>query len=101
MRRLITTLFVAMTGMAWATVLTVSNNPDRPAQFTQVDPAIAAAAAGDTIYVYGSLTTYNDFIINKRLVVIGAGYNTNNQFRNVTCWRYSIFDHSLVMLTIP
>jgi hypothetical protein len=84
MRRLITTLFVAMTGMAWATVLTVSNNPDRPAQFTQVDPAIAAAAAGDTIYVYGSLTTYNDFIITKRLVVIGAGYNTNNQFRYVT-----------------
>jgi len=81
MKRLLSTLFVAVTTMAWATVYTVSNNADRPAQFTQVDPAIAAASAGDTIYVYGSLTTYNDFTITKRLVVIGAGYNTNNQFQ--------------------
>jgi len=81
MKRLLSTLFVAVTTMAWATVYTVSNNADRPAQFTQVDPAIAAASAGDTIYVYGSLTTYNSFTITKRLVVIGAGYNNNNQFR--------------------
>jgi hypothetical protein len=81
MRRLITTLFVAMTSLAWATVYTVSNNPDRPAQYTQVDPAIAAAAAGDTIYVYGSLTTYSNFTITKRLVFVGAGYNNNNVFK--------------------
>jgi hypothetical protein len=81
MRRLITTLFVAMTGMAWATVLTVSNNPDHPAQYTQVDPAIAASSPGDTIYVYGSLTPYSAFTITKKLVVIGAGYNSNNQFK--------------------
>jgi hypothetical protein len=69
---------------SFATVHTVSNNPDRPAQFTQVDPAIAASAAGDTIYVYGSLTMYNAFTINKRLVLIGAGYNNNNQFKQRT-----------------
>src|SRR5690348_9734329 len=63
-----------------ATVRTVSNNPDRPAQFTQVDAAIAAAATGDTIYVHGSQFTYNDFSVTKRLVIIGAGYNSNNQF---------------------
>lgn len=65
---------------ARATVRTVSNNPDRPAQFAQVDAAIAAAATGDTIYVHGSQFTYNDFTVTKRLVIIGAGYNSNNQF---------------------
>jgi hypothetical protein len=63
-----------------ATVRTVSNNPDRPAQFAQVDAAIAAAAVGDTIYVHGSQFTYSDFSVTKRLVIIGSGYNSNNQF---------------------
>jgi hypothetical protein len=74
-------IFASIVTTGFATVHTVSNNPNYPAQFTQVDPAIAAAAAGDTIYVYGSLTTYNNFTITKRLVVIGAGYNNNNQFK--------------------
>lgn len=64
----------------FATTRTVSNNPDRPGQFTQVDPAIAASADGDTIFVHGSQFTYNDFSVTKRLVIIGAGYNSNNQF---------------------
>jgi hypothetical protein len=73
-------ILICLTIPAFATIRTVSNNPDRPAQFTQVDAAIAASAAGDTIYVHGSQFTYADFSINKRLVVIGAGYNSNNQF---------------------
>lgn len=71
---------VCLFAPAFATIRTVSNNPDRPAQFTQVDAAIAAAVAGDTIFVHGSQFTYSDFTITKRLVVIGAGYNSNNQF---------------------
>jgi hypothetical protein len=80
---------------SFAIVHTVSNNPNYPAQFTQVDPAIAAAAAGDTIYVYGSLTTYNDFTITKRLVLIGAGYNSNNQFKLSTSVGTVFFYNSL------
>ncbi len=67
-----------------ATIRTVSNNPDRPAQFTQVDAAIAASTAGDTIYVHGSQFTYSDFTVTKKLVLIGAGYNSNNQFNQPT-----------------
>ena len=65
---------------AFATIRTVSNNPDRPGQFTTVDAAIAASVTGDTIYVHGSQFTYPDFSVTKRLVIIGAGYNSNNQF---------------------
>jgi hypothetical protein len=65
---------------AFATIRTVSNNPDRPGQFTTVDAAIAASVAGDTIFVHGSQFTYPDFSVTKRLVIIGAGYNSNNQF---------------------
>lgn len=65
---------------ARATVINVSNNVDNPAQYQEVDEAIASANAGDTIYVHGSPDTYKDFTIDKRLILIGAGYNSSNQF---------------------
>ncbi len=65
---------------AFATIHTVSNNPNRPAQYDNVQAAINAAEAGDTIYVHGSQFTYPDFIINKQLVLIGAGYRSDNEF---------------------
>jgi len=77
-------ILLLLTVAAHATIRTVSNNPDRPAQFTQVDAAIAASVAGDTIYVHGSQFTYSDFTVTKRLVIIGAGYNSNNQFNQPT-----------------
>lgn len=69
---------------AFCTIRTVSNNPDRPGQFADVNSAIAAAVAGDTIYVHGSQFIYPDFTISKQLVLIGAGYNSNNQFNQPT-----------------
>jgi hypothetical protein len=93
-----TLLFILLTCIVtngFAKIHTVSNNPDRPAQFTQVNPAINAASAGDSIYVYGSLTNYNDFTITKRLVIIGAGYNTNNQFKLNTKVSSISLDNSL------
>ncbi|MEX1239704.1 MAG: hypothetical protein WEB30_08300 [Cyclobacteriaceae bacterium] len=71
-------LFLAFS--TYARILTVSNNPDRPAQYATVQAAIDVAVAGDTIFVHGSQFLYPDFTINKRLVIIGAGYNSNNQF---------------------
>ncbi len=65
-------------------VWTVSNNPAAPAQFTDVNAAVTAATAGDTIYVHGTQFTYPDFSINKKLVMIGAGFNSNNQFNFAT-----------------
>jgi hypothetical protein len=67
-----------------ATVRTVSNNPTRPAQFTTFAAAQTASVNGDTIYVYGSPFQYPAITISKRLVIIGAGYNPNNQFGQPT-----------------
>lgn len=58
-----------------AVVRTVSNNPDIPAQYSNLQSAIDASAAGDTILVSGSATTYGDVTIRKKLVLFGAGYN--------------------------
>jgi hypothetical protein len=74
--------FCALT--AHATIHTVSNDPTNAAQFTTVQAAISASSAGDTIYVNPSQYVYPDFTINKRLVIIGGGYNSNNQFNLIT-----------------
>jgi len=75
MRKLITLFaLAAICATANAKVLTVSNNSNSPGQYTSVPTAITAAVAGDTIYVHGSVTSYGDIILNKRLVLIGAGY---------------------------
>ncbi len=58
-----------------AVVRTVSNNPDIPAQYNNLQTAIDASAAGDTILVSGSATSYGTITIRKKLVLFGAGYN--------------------------
>ncbi|MBX2915458.1 MAG: hypothetical protein KF856_09345 [Cyclobacteriaceae bacterium] len=75
-------LFICTT--SFGTVRTVSNNPTRPAQFTTFAAAQTASANGDTIYVYGSPFQYPTITVSKRLVIIGAGYNPNNQFGQPT-----------------
>lgn len=69
---------------AEAAVRTVSNNTTRPAQFTTFAAAHAASANGDTIYIHGSPFLYPSISISKRLVVIGAGFNPNNQYGQPT-----------------
>jgi hypothetical protein len=69
-----------------ATVRTVSNNTDIPAQYNNLQTAIDAASAGDTILVAGSATSYGNITIGKKLVVYGAGYNNpfgNNSYINI------------------
>ncbi len=54
--------------------------------FKEINQAVASTSVenGDTLYVEGSLTRYNEAYINKRLIIIGAGYllsenpNTSN-----------------------
>jgi hypothetical protein len=58
-----------------ATVITVSNAPNSPAQFTDLQLAINAANNGDTIYVSGSLVNYGQITVNKQLILIGTGFN--------------------------
>lgn len=56
-----------------ATVLTVSNDPNQPAQWDNLQTAIDSSSVGDTIYVQGSPTDYGAVYIKKKLHIIGAG----------------------------
>jgi hypothetical protein len=73
-------LLIASVHVAQANVLTVSNDPNKPAQYTTIAAAFAAAAAGDTIYVYGSTANYGDLTINKSITIIGNGFNARKEF---------------------
>lgn len=76
---LLSTLFFAALGSAFATVRTVSNSPANPGQYSTYDAAEAASSAGDTIYIQGSSLNYNSIVINKQVVVIGTGHKPQKQ----------------------
>ncbi|MBL7110637.1 MAG: hypothetical protein ISS19_01700 [Bacteroidales bacterium] len=60
----------------FADVLTVSNNPDTPAQYTSLQEAVNDAGNMDTILVSASPFGYGTITIEKNpVVIIGSGYN--------------------------
>jgi hypothetical protein len=67
-----------------ATIRTVSNDANNPAQYPDIPQAVSAASAGDTIYVNGTQYKYSNVTINKKLIMIGAGYTSSNQFNLIT-----------------
>ncbi len=73
---------ILMTVGAKATVHTVNNGVINGGQFTNLQTAIDAATAGDTIYVHGSPNTYGDITLNKRLTLVGAGYYLTGTVNN-------------------
>lgn len=78
-------LNISITIYSFATIRTVSNDPQNPAQFTKIQDAVNAALAGDTIYVNASVTIYSENVsITKRLVLIGGGYKSSNQLNYKT-----------------
>jgi hypothetical protein len=58
---------------AGATIRTVSNTGISIAQYNNFASAHTASAAGDTIYVHGSPTSYGSISITKNVKVIGPG----------------------------
>lgn len=74
--------FLCTSFISQATVRTVSNWTNIPAQFTAVQPAIDASGIGDTVYMHGSPNDYSNFEINKRLTIIGPGYFPQFQNQN-------------------
>ena len=72
-----------------ATVRTVSNDPNSPGQYTNLQTAINAATAGDTLLVSGSGTAYTStdasglFVIAKKLTLLGTGYNPYKDLSSV------------------
>lgn len=68
-----------------ATIRTVSNDVQNPAQFTKIQDAVNASVAGDTIYVNVSPNTYSENVtLTKRVVLIGGGYKSSNQLNYKT-----------------
>lgn len=65
--------FLGVTILMHAKVLRV-NNVDNSAPYSKVDDAVNEAADGDTIMLDGSPYSYGSITLDKRLVVIGNGY---------------------------
>jgi len=71
----ITILLFALTAMvANATTITVDNNAGSAAQYTDLQTAVDAVQAGDTILVAGSVTSYGSITLKKKVILLGAGY---------------------------
>lgn len=65
----------------------VNNIPGIDADFTSVPDAVAAAAAGDTIYVESSPNNYSGTVtINKKLYIYGTGYFLSDSINPKTQW---------------
>lgn len=77
-------LFIFATAVANSAIRTVSNNPNIPAQYTNLQTAINESNVGDTIYVSWSVTSYGSITLPKRLVIIGDGYNQGLAGRSAT-----------------
>ena len=98
---------------AFATLRTVSNDPNNPAQYNSVQAAINAANAGDTIYVEatyvtiqnGSVTNggsnYGNITINKRITLLGSGYNPNQDIAYVSTLGTVTLDTSVAAVGVP
>ena len=69
------TLLLFGTSLFAQTTWTVDNRPGTTAQFTSVQAAHDAAAAGDFIYVHPSPNSYGSLVIRKKINLRGIGHN--------------------------
>ena len=63
--------------LSWSfgAVHTVDNNMPSAGNYTSLQDAHDGAAAGDTLHVFPSPTTYNGIDVTKHLTFIGVGYD--------------------------
>ncbi len=75
-------LYVVMLGCSFfslkAATITVDNNEDSSAQYTDLQDAIDDAQDGDTILVAASSTSYGGATLKKTIRLIGEGYKGDN-----------------------
>ncbi len=64
---------------ASATQRTVNNNNPSPGTYSTIQAAVTAASNGDTLLIAGSPTNYGTVTLNKKLTLIGPGYNPQKQ----------------------
>ncbi|MBK8700513.1 MAG: hypothetical protein IPN29_13670 [Saprospiraceae bacterium] len=73
---LILTLTLFCTALFGQAIINVNNTSSGvTAQYTTLAAAVAGAAEGDIIYLYPSSTSYGSATLNKKLTIIGPGYN--------------------------
>jgi hypothetical protein len=76
----ISIIFLMLAIISSAKVLTLSNDVHQPAMFAKLTDAYDAAQAGDTIYIYGSATSYGNITLKKKLTLIGSGFQDPNDY---------------------
>jgi hypothetical protein len=71
-------LGLTLSGSIKAAILTVSNDPNRPAAFTDLPGAYGNANDNDTIFIYGTPSgSMGTLAIAKPLYILGNGYDPN------------------------
>ena len=56
-------------------IITVDNSPESNAQYSNLQDAVTAAGAGDSIYVHPSVTTYGELSLTKPVTLIGYSHS--------------------------
>jgi hypothetical protein len=74
-KNLLVLLSIAITFVSHAAVLTVNNESGASADYSSLQAAINAVSDDDTLYVQPSQISYGGILLNKRLVIMGAGHN--------------------------
>lgn len=64
--------------LSHSTIITVDNNYPSQGDFTTLQAAHDAASNGDTILIIPSLVPYQGLVITKRLIIIGSGFEQEN-----------------------
>jgi len=72
-------IFIFCVTPAFAKIWRVDNNATilNAGDFTTLQKAVDAAADGDTIYVFGSSTTYEGITLSKKFSIFGPGFFLN------------------------
>jgi hypothetical protein len=72
---------VCSTLLIQAKTFTVSNNPETPGQFGDINAALGSSlvTTGDTLLIQGSPISYGDMTVSKALTLIGPGHHPQKQ----------------------
>jgi hypothetical protein len=74
MKKVFLLFFILVISVTEAKVWRVDNNATNKPDFTNLQLAYDGASAGDTLYIAGHANSYGNLGISKRIVIIGAGY---------------------------
>lgn len=78
-KHVLTCAVCAFAFASFATIRIVDNKGSNPKNYTSLQTAIDESAVGDTIYVAGSMNTYGEVTIGKKIVLAGEGLSSVNQ----------------------